>query len=437
MYKLLSLLLNWIFPTKELRQRFRGICKEAQILCKDKKGYNSLKKNYLKKISDLKRKYKDNKKIRVLFLVRENSKWTYDFLYKKMQESEIFDPIIAVSILETIADSETGKKFLNTNYQFFKNLGYNVKKAFDEDNNTFIDLSTFEPDIIFYDQPWELPVIHKPVNVSKYALTMYSGYSFYIAYNTMVYINEFHKLLFKNFLPTDLHLEYVKEVNPSCVENTKIVGYPKMDVFLENNDIDLSKYWKNPEKFKIIYAPHHSFELNRLRLATFEQNGKFILELAKSHPETTWIFKPHPRFKFALLKNNIMTEEEIERYYNEWANLGNIHEQGNYIDIFKSSDLLITDCSSFLAEYLPTKKPVIRLSRLDSEKLNIVGQQISKNYYLTYNNSALGQIFNEIVVKKNDFMKEERIEVCKKIFDFTISSTDKIIAEILEIIKDI
>ena len=110
--------------------------------------------------------------------------------------------------------------------------------------------------------------------------------------------------------------------------------------------------------------------------ATFKENGKFILELAKKYDETTWLFKPHPRFKFALLINNVMTEDDINKYYNEWLKIGRIYDKGNYFDIFKTSDLLITDSISFRAEYLPTLKPIICPTKHGSCKMNLLGKKI-------------------------------------------------------------
>ena len=45
-------------------------------------------------------------------------------------------------------------------------------------------------------------------------------------------------------------------------------------------------------------------------------NGEKILEFAKQHNEYNWIFKPHPRFKYAVICNNIMSKNEIENYEN-------------------------------------------------------------------------------------------------------------------------
>ena len=60
-------------------------------------------------------------------------------------------------------------------------------------------------------------------------------------------------------------------------------------------------------------------------------------------------------------KTGFMNEFEYDEYVAQWNNLPNayLYNKGNYIELFKTSDLLITDCSSFLLEYMPTLKPII------------------------------------------------------------------------------
>jgi hypothetical protein len=79
------------------------------------------------------------------------------------------------------------------------------------------------------------------------------------------------------------------------------------------------------------------------------------------------VFKPHPRFKHAVVINNIMSEEQISSYYDEWSKLGEIYEGGDYLKLFVNSAALITDCVSFLGEYLPSKHPVFHLDSLKAD----------------------------------------------------------------------
>lgn len=392
-------------------------------------------KNYKNIKRKLKRKIRHKEKIRVIFLIRETSKWSYDDLYKKMEKSDIFEPIIAVSLLTTaVFGIDKTRNNIEEIYNFFKNLKYNVVYAFDRNNNDFVDLQTLNPDMVFYDQPYELPEKHSPICVSEYALTYFQNYSYALFNYENDYAQNFHKFLYKYFVENQMNVERYERYQKGNSENCTVVGYSKLDKYQDNNTIDPQNIWKDSTKTKIIYAPHHSFEETGLRTATFRENGEFILNLAKQHPETTWIFKPHPRFKFALLQNNIMNEKEIEKYYEEWAEIGKIYESGNYFDIFKSSDLMITDCCSFRIEYLPTKNPIITPINENSLDFNDIGKQINEICYKTHSNEELEKIFAEIIIKKNDYLKEKRIKTISEIVKEE-NVSEKIIENIIRDIK--
>ena len=174
-----------------------------------------------------------------------------------------------------------------------------------------------------------------------------------------------------------------------------------------------------------------------IHLSTFKENYKFMLEFAKHHPETTWLLKPHPRLKYALLRNKIMTMEEIEKYFNEWREIGSIYEQGDYFDIFKTSDMMITDGCSFLGEYLPTTKPLIRLVSANAQKLNKLGEKIVSGYYEINNNDEFEKQFCDIVINKNDYKQNIRKDLTKEIIDENETSSHKIYSYILKTISEV
>ena len=401
-YKLTS----WVLPTKHLKLRYKDFCTSLDL----RKDLIITQENYKNVLARLKNK-KD--KIRVIFLIRENQKWTYQSVYEKFDKSEKFEPLILVSLLELVAKGkDKTRNNLEENYNFFKSKGMNVDYAYK--NGQYIDLKKFEPDIVFYDQPWELPNMHKPQQVSEYALTCYCSYSYEIIDNREHYLFEFHRFLYRFFVDDNSNLLRYEKYLRGNSKNCYVVGYPKLDKYNECKDV--RSPWKNQNAVKIIYAPHHSLDNNGLRLSTFKQNGKFILELAKSHPETEWILKPHPRLKYALLKNNLMTKDEIDEYFNEWEKIGAVYNKGDYIDLFKTSDLMITDCGSFLAEYLPSKHPIIHLKNKKSVNMNKLGKKIDNEYYQVNNCSELEEVFDLLVLKKNDYKKETRIDLINQMF---------------------
>lgn len=387
-----------------------------------------VKNNYNKVLKKLHNK-KD--KIRVIFISTENSKWNYQSLYEYFENDERFEPLVVVSLLMGAHEGiDKTRNNIAKNYDFFKNRNINVEYAYK--NGKYIDLKTFNPDIVFYEQPWDLPKEHKPYHVSKFALTFYVSYGYDGIYNDMGmdYLSNFHEYLFKYFVSNKNNIEIQNKKN--CI----YLGYPKLDTYLEISEINTNSIWKDSSKIKIIYAPHHSFENNGLRMATFDQNGQIILDIAKRHPETTWIFKPHPRFKFALLYNNIMTEEEIDEYYKQWSKIGIIYDKGDYFDIFKSSNIMITDCYSFLAEYLPSYHPLIQLVNNDSVDITGFGKRLVEGYYQCSNWSDLENTIVKLEKKENDYKLPIREHFIPELLDFNEKSSSKIYKYIKNTIFD-
>ena len=399
-----------------------------------KKSVQSVRDGYKQKLSELSQKL-SKEKIKVVFLIRENQKWTYGPLYKLFEEDSRFEPCVLVSLLQlSHKGKDKTRNNLEENYNFFKQRNINVDYAYR--NGKYIDLKEFNPDIIFYDQPYELPPEHSPIYTSEFALNCYSSYSYEMLDCEGDFTQKFHSYLFKYFLEHSLNVERYGSYNSENAENCVVTGYPKLDVYLDTKEPH-TDVWKDNSKFKIIYAPHHSMDKKGIHLATFRENYKYILDFAKKNTETTWIFKPHPRLKYALLRNKIMTMEEIENYYNEWREIGNIYEQGDYFDIFKTSDMMITDGCSFLGEYLPTTKPLIRLVGDKALKLNKLGEMIVSGYYQVYNKEEFEKQIYDIVVNKEDTKKELRENLIKEIIDEKETSSHKIYSYILKTISEV
>lgn len=413
LFKLLYKMTSWILPSKRQRISYKAICTYLDL--KDK--INNAQENYKKVLKRLK---DTNDKIKVVFLVRENQKWSYQSLYEKLEHSDKFTPLVVVSILELARKGkDKTRNNIEETYNFFKSRGMNVDYAYK--NGEYADLKEFKPDIVFYDQPWDLPEIHHPKYVSEFALTCYTSYGCDLVDCPEDYTSIFHRFMYKFFVEHELNVKRFYSYNKENIKNCVVVRYPKFEEYYEDNE--KCDIWKDNDKFKIIYAPHHSLDKKGLRLSTFKQNGRFILELAQKHPETTWVFKPHPRLKYALLRTKTMTEDEIKNYFDEWARIGAVYEDGNYINLFKTSDLMITDGCTFLAEYLPSEKPLIRLVNKKGVQLNALGKKLSKGFYCTYKNSELKKLLECLVVNKEDEKQSIRKEIAKEILNYKKGET--------------
>ena len=137
--------------------------------------------------------------------------------------------------------------------------------------------------------------------------------------------------------------------------------------------------------------------------------------LAKKHPETTWIFKPHPNLKYTLTMDKYFGKEYAENYYKKWSEIGKISEDSNYFELFAKSDILITDSCSFLLEYMPTGKPIIRLDRKDSTPLSLLGLKLLEGIYRVFDFNEFEEIFYKLAVQKDDVLAQKRKEITDNI----------------------
>lgn len=421
-YKLVSFLLSWIFPTKETRKAFRTLCHNIEV----EKKISIVFKRYKKIIKKLAKK----KRIRVIFLISENSKWKAQSLFDLMAKSEKFEPIIALTVLKSVhKGDDITRNNIDEDYNYFKNKGMKVVLAYK--NNQYKNLKSFNPDIVFYQQPWGISKLQSPEEVSKYALTYYIPY--YVnnyELQPFEYEQEFHKFLYKYFVLNKWwEDEYKRKSNLSNVVG---LGNPILDNFIQNDNKN------NNDKNYVIYAPHYSFfhELNQnpVNFGTFLENGELILGFAQEHKEYNWVFKPHPQLKFELYK--VWGKERTDKYYIDWENIGLCCYDSSYIELFKNSKLLITDCDSFLLEYFCTTNPIIHLI---SPRCSINPPEFTRNIFDTYykarTNEELFRFVGEILVKNNDIKRESRVKVLESSNLLKNSAAQNIINEILKDIE--
>ncbi|MBR2430726.1 glycosyltransferase [bacterium] len=391
---------------------------------------NILIKNNYKKILN-KLKYK--KQIKVVFLCSESSKWNFTELYNKLKKDKLFDPKIILYPQKDILinkDKISIEREVSKEYSFFKELNIDVDYMFT--NNKYFPINKIKPDIVFYEQPYGIPKEYSIKNMSKYALCLYTSYGYEILDLLDNYTQNFHKRLHTYFVENEYQISRYEMYSSGNKENCVISGCVKMEML--NNENIIQSNTQN--KINIIYAPHHSLEQDSLKFATFLNTGKQILEFAQKYKnEINWIFKPHPRLKYSLIHNKVMTENEVNTYYAEWKKFGSIYETGNYFNLFQNSYALITDSISFLAEYLPTKKPIIQLVNPCHCPYNEIGNLIDKVLYKTYTQEDFEQIFNDVVLQKKDYLKENRMLIIPQIYDSSKSPSELILNYLKKQIK--
>ena len=371
------------------------------------------------------KKLKNKTRLNVVFYVYDESKWKSQSVYDLMAQDERFNPLVVATkncANEGNANYQTIEDVKRC-YEFFKNKGMRVEYGYDITGNQFIPFETFAPDIIIYSHPWYVYKTQGPVMCSKFALTFYIPYFIPASEQWHEYGLRFHQYLFRHYVPTDLVTEFYSKNREDGGKSLKVVGHPILDYSLK----------KESPKY-IIYAPHWTVCGDNLRFGTFDWNGGKLLEFAKAHPEMNWVFRPHPLMYKFMQTSGFMSKEEVDKYFKEWEEIGIYSHGGDYTDLFNESYAMITDCGSFLTEYFVTGNPVIHLIS-DKFAPNQTIKEIDKTYYSAHNIEELEKHFNDVILNKNDYKKQDRIELLQKFNLKGNSSAKRIVDDILDVLS--
>ena len=372
------------------------------------------------------KKLKNKKTLNVVFYVYDASKWKAQSVYDLMDKDERFNPLIVVTkncAIQGNANYQTTEDVKKC-YEFFNRRGMKVEYGYDTEKKEFIpfDKLSIKPDIIIYTHPWYVYKTQGPVMCSKYALTYYIPYFIPASEQWHEYGLRFHAYIHKYYVPSDIIREFYSKNMSNKGANLKVVGHPVLDYYLKKEEA---------EKKYIIYSPHWTVCGENLRFGTFDWSGKPVLEFAKEHKELNWVFRPHPLLYRFVLTSGFMTKEDIDKYFNEWKEFAFYSEGGDYMDLFRRSYAMITDCGSFLTEYFVSENPTIHLV---SEKFtgNQSVCEIDKTNYTAHNTEELKRWLNDVILNKNDYKKEDRIKLIEKFGYRNNYSAKRIIYDILE-----
>ncbi len=404
-------LLTFWMPIKEKRRQLREKIKNK---LNDTFIWNlaQIHYNYLaKKI----KKNSKKRKIRVLFTVVFDSVFPSEPIFKKMLNSDFFEPQILV-----IPDVIRGKK--NTFYQMNKTYETllnrykeynNVFKAYDENSKKYVDYRN-KTDIVFFSNPYDnMTHLYYGIEyLSKKCLPCYVNYFYFgkLQQEFDVIKSDSFKSMWRIFIESNNVKEIFNKNNVLNKENCYVTGYVKMDSFDET-------ITREDGKKIVIIAPHHSLPKTNcsISISNFLMYYEFFLKLPYMYPDIHFIFRPHPLLFVKLAKKEFWGEKRVKEYLNKIESIPNMEYQegGDYFKTFAESTAMIHDCGSFLAEYFYTGHPQCYI--LDDKKdlsVNFIPEGIHMlDYtYKAFNEQDIISFIDNVVIKQNDSMKESRIK---------------------------
>lgn len=352
--------------------------------------------------------------LNVLFMAIYDSNWKYDSVYRAMEKDPMFNPIVLVCpVVNRGRDHmlETMDKCCRS----FERKGYKFVRSYNEKTDTYVDAHSYNPDIIFYTNPYEGLIDDRYyLNQFEDALTCYVNYGYINVHMEWAVNLPFHQKVWRYYVECEDNLNLIKKYSLIGAKNVSVVGYPMYDAFKEGTANGDTWKVKNRKVKRVIWSPHHTVSNNSsdIRLSTFELYSDLMLDLAEKYKdEVQFVFKPHPLLKNALYNLDGWGKERTEAYYEAWANGENTAiADGGYVDLFNTSDAMINDSASFTFEYLYMNKPCLFLSNYDRQKdANEAALKAFESWYHATTDAEIENFIKDVLIAGNDSMKDKRI----------------------------
>ena len=390
----------------------------------------------------IRKKARNGEKIKVSFQSYSAAQWPAESIYRTFEKDERFEVGVIVSPL-CERDEISRKDAYSQCTSYFRENNYRVYEGMKE-NGTYPGFDELGgiPDILFLTSSWfsALPQSQWFIELPLNTLTGYIPYGLYMMDNAdgsyasnIVYNKEMINLMWRVYCDCSLNLDGYRKHQLLEGKNVRLSGYCKMDYFYEDrkwSDEDVAKIWKIPEGKnpksvkKVIIAPHYSVcDKGPVLLSTFQKNLWFFLYLAEKYrDEVSFVLKPHPNLRLKAVNVGLFKSyEEYDEYIKRWENLPNakVIQDAGYLELFDTSDAMIMDSGSFLGEYLYTGKPLLYLTRPEQAFLP-TGKKVVETYYKTpgENYFEIEKFLDDVVIKGNDYMKEDRSAVFKEEYDY-------------------
>ena len=375
---------------------------------------------------------KKKDEISVVFFAMNLAMWRYQLLYEAMIKNPLFkvhivlSPCIGFSKEQQLEDIKKLRKYFSENSTSYIDYDFNKRTVFDV-------RKVLNPDLVFYPQPYPSILCkgHDSRNFQD-KLLCYYPYAFWTAYSPWSYNEFFHNIAWRLYYSTELHKKDAIHFSHNKGRNVVVVGYPNADNFLYKQSIDVWKSQLKPKK-RIIWAPHFTISKERSFVvhSSFLWMADFMIEIAQKYAEEIQIaFKPHPRLLTELYAHPDWGKDKADAYYRIWDEMANGQlEDGEFKDLFMTSDGMIHDSSSFTVEYHYSLKPVMYIQKdlkAYADSLSEFGKLALEAHYVGKNKQDVIDFIEKIILKGEDSMYPIRKQFYER---FLLPPNNKSVAE--------
>lgn len=389
-------------------------------------GFQSL--NKLREL-DLRRRVAAGNRVRVAFFLDSIAKFTGANVCRAMMGHPLFEPFVVLySLAECCLTDDAHWASWREELRTLESKGFAVRPGYDE-NRRYIPLELYQPDIVFV-SPFYLDdcTIHCSntlLNINF--LVCQLNYGFNICNNYEYHYNNRRlNTAWKYFVSLDDERCELAWYSMHYGVNAVFSGPPRLDDYAKP-----LAGCRLPAKIDngrpvVIYAPHWTmrYEINVHDLGTFDLYHHYFLNLVRQNPDINFVFKPHPSLEIAVETKGVMSRAQYRAYVAEWNSLPNglFVFDGDYIDLFRKSSLLITDSASFILEWLPSGHPCLYLANPRRSEADFLAsfeppaRRALLTYTLCWNQAEIDACFTRLLRDGTDPGREARAALSRELF---------------------
>lgn len=311
------------------------------------------------------------KPLRILFVVQEFSLWaSLRSVYDYFQQLGFELDIVYSYEKGTLPD-----KLKEENIAAYQESGYPIVDKSD------YDLTEAAPDMVFYSKPYLGP----NGNPKKYyvdEISKHVKYTVFISYCLDVqggselyryfYALPMFSLAWRVITYSDHYDQMLRRYSYCDGENLLRLGHPKFDQLykaMTESDSATGDWTNQFAKAPIVLWNTHFTISENVGVGTFYENYSTILDFFKTHPDINLLWRPHPYFFASVEEDPRMGKKWLNELISDLSNYPNIwiDKEQDYTPAFTASDALITDATTFLAEFAATGKPVLYTPKISGE----------------------------------------------------------------------
>lgn len=304
-------------------------------------------------------------------------------------------------------------------------------------------LKKISPSLVCYTRPYDhyLPEDIRSKVVSKYCKTTYIpyGYSF-MDLGRVNLSHQFTRNISLFFADNSYSYNYFKRHNKVLLNNKALtcvdVGYPYFED-LHTNFVEYCKgqktLFKNKNRIKAIWTPRWTSS-EKLGGSNFLRYIDNMFDYFVNNDDFDFVFRPHPYAFSNYIETGVLTKETADGYIDKINKSSNSTYDNNdlYLNLFNESDVLITDISSIIAEYMFTKKPIIFCHNEGDDIVNEVFKKYEKCFYHAYSFEDIKAIMEDLKDGK-DPLKDDRERLFADYSDSFKGTSERMIECILDL----